>query len=127
MYRRMARKATPQSTFTFTKADLVELFDFESKGIKSRSFDDMKRSNGFAYGKWIRDISVPDMIKDIQQGYSCKFEYTSSAVERIHNEPILRCVVADTLFPFHNTRYTQLRQNIGTYKRMKAREMIEKH
>lgn len=49
LYRRIAKEYN--STYIFTHKDLIEIFDYESLGIKSRSFDEMKLYNGFAAGK----------------------------------------------------------------------------
>lgn len=100
-YRRAARSMLPrgQEKYTFSTMDLVELFLLESKG-QGCSFHEMKARNGFAYGKWVRDLSVSMMVEDITRGDACKAEFLSSPIQRLHNEPVLRGVVAGTWFPF---------------------------
>lgn len=98
-YRRSA-KANGQQKMSFTIEDLDELFLFESCGVRNRSFDEMKRTNGFAYGKWVRDLSVAMMLDDISRGDFCKAEFLASPIQRLHNGPILRGVCAPTWFPY---------------------------
>ena len=56
LYRRLA-KSMGSPTHTFSHDDLIEIFKYESNGI-GPNFSEMKLRNGFALGKWIRDINV---------------------------------------------------------------------
>ena len=91
LYRRLARKMG--GSHTFSAADLLELYYFESKGTGSQSFDQMKKTNGFAYGKWLRDIDCSTMVEAISSGEFCKIEFLGTAIERIHNTLPLRAIV----------------------------------
>lgn len=67
MYRRYARSMGAK--LSFTREDLIELYEYESTGKGGKSaFASMRQRNGFAYGKWLRDIDVAQYIEDLQQG-----------------------------------------------------------
>ena len=61
LYRRLAKKMG--GTHSFTKSDLLEVFIYESTGVGSRTMPAMSKSNGFAYGKWLRDIDCSTMVE----------------------------------------------------------------
>ena len=91
-YRRVARSNI--QGLDFSEQSLRELYDWESRGIGRVD----KARNGFAYGKWIVDLSVSMWIEDILAGNACKAEFLTTAIERIHNESKLKNVVATPLF-----------------------------
>ena len=65
MYRRLARGMG--STLTFTREDLIELYTYESAGKGSKSvFESMRQRNGFALGRWLRDIDTTQYIEDLR-------------------------------------------------------------
>lgn len=67
MYRRLARGMG--STLAFTHEDLIELYTYESTGKGSKSaFESMRQRNGFALGKWLRDIDTAQYIEDLRSG-----------------------------------------------------------
>lgn len=99
LYRRIAKSQCNQ--FKYDEACLVEMFQYESLGIKdSKSFDEMKKYNGYAYGKWVRDLDVVQMKTDIMSGDFCKYEFVNTALLRIHNKKILETIVSPTWFPY---------------------------
>lgn len=101
LYRRLAKRHTIQSkVWTYTKDDLIELFDFESTGETTRRFDEMKTNNGFALGKWLRDIDCASYLEGIAQGDFCKAEFLGTAIERIHNSEMLGHVIVPPWFPY---------------------------
>lgn len=67
MYRRLARRMG--STLEFTHEDLIELYTYESTGKGGKSaFESMRQRNGFALGKWLRDIDTAQYIEDLRSG-----------------------------------------------------------
>lgn len=42
----------------FSAEMLIELYKFESTGKATRTFEAMKKDNGDALGKWLRDLDV---------------------------------------------------------------------
>ena len=90
LWRRIAKSHTNSHTFSYH--DLLELYDKESRGI-GRSFDSMKEDNGFAYGKWLRDLALVMMVEDVQSGDFAKIEFIDTTIQRIHNWPILEHVI----------------------------------
>ena len=67
MYRRLAKGMG--STLTFTREDLIELYMYESTGKGGKSaFESMRQRNGFALGKWLRDIDTAQYIEDLRNG-----------------------------------------------------------
>jgi hypothetical protein len=80
----------------FTKKELTELYLYESKGIGKVD----KLTNGFAYGKWARDLDVSMIIEDVVNGYACKYEFLSTPIERIHNTAIFKNVISGEFFPY---------------------------
>lgn len=95
MYRRYAKSQGGLGALRFTQVELLELFNYESHGIGSVD----KKTNGFAYGKWVRDLTVSMMIEDIRNGDMCKIEFLGTAIQRIHNKTVLSSVPAGTFFP----------------------------
>lgn len=68
MYRRLA-KGMDASRLSFTKEDLIELYQYESTGKGGKSaFETMRQRNGFAFGKWLRDIDTAQYIEDLRTG-----------------------------------------------------------
>lgn len=99
LYRRLAKKMGGSQTFT--QGDLIELYKFESTGIADRSFAQMKQCNGYAYGKWLRDIDCSSIVEAIDSGEFCKAEFLQTAIERIHNTSFVGTIVVTTpWFPF---------------------------
>jgi hypothetical protein len=89
MYRRVARRNGygPES---FSEDHLRELHAKESRGIGEID----KQTNGFAYGKWLVDLSVKSWIEDISQGNAAKIEFLGTPLERLHNRSKLENVMA---------------------------------
>ena len=98
LFRRLA-KNSKQKNLSFTEQDLINLFNYETHGIGK--IDEQK--NGFAYGKWIRDLSISMMIEDIQSGIFCKADFLDTAISRLHNSNILNVVKSR---PFLKREYT---------------------
>ena len=105
LYRRLARKSGFSST-AFTKDDLLELFQQETYGIGERTFDQMKKTNGFAYGKWLRDIDTAGYIEGIMSGDFAKIEFLGTALERIHNQKVMDSIPSRPWFPYEKARET---------------------
>lgn len=53
----------PKNNPMFSAEMLVELYKFESTGKATRTFETMKKDNGYALGKWLRDLDV-SMIRE---------------------------------------------------------------
>lgn len=111
LHRRLAKKMIngKSNLMTFTESDLIEFFNYESKGIKPCTFDELKARNGYAFGKWLRDIDVVQMSEDVVKGDFAKIEYLSTPIEKLHNKEFLANIVSSAWFPFekHNYRLTQ--------------------
>lgn len=90
LYRRLCRKHG--GNFTFTIDDMEELFLFESRGQGSRTFDEMKAKNGFAFGKWLRDLSTSMIVEDVSSGLFPKIFFLQTGLDRIHNCKVLEKV-----------------------------------
>lgn len=103
LHRRLAKKVCGANV-TFNESDLVEFFEYESIGIKPCSFDTLKARNGFALGKWLRDVDVIQITEDVEKGDFCKAEFLSKALMRLHNTEFLKNIISPTWFPFltHN-------------------------
>lgn len=99
LHRRLAKKVCGIGV-TFTEKDLVEFFDYESNGIKPCTFDTLKARNGFALGKWLRDIDIVQISEDIEKGNFCKAEFLSTSIERLHNKDFLSNIISPVFFPF---------------------------
>ena len=99
LYRRLARSYNA-SKWTFTLADLQELYQYESTGKRTRSFDEMKKTNGFALGKWLRDIDVANYREAYLNGEFAKIEFLSTDIERLHNKHVFDNLPLVAFFPF---------------------------
>nr|DAN37174.1 MAG TPA: hypothetical protein [Caudoviricetes sp.] len=99
LYRRLARKYNADK-WTFTLGDLQELYQYESTGKRTRSFDEMKKTNGFALGKWLRDIDVANYREAYLNGEFAKIEFLSTDIERLHNKHVFDNLPLVAFFPF---------------------------
>lgn len=99
LYRRLAR-SQGAGEYDFSESALVEMFEFESTGAAGVQFSTIKARNGFAYGKWLRDLDASQMCEDVRRGDFCKAEFMSGAVERIHNCSVLSRIAAPHWFPY---------------------------
>lgn len=90
VYRRSASRDT---TFDWSVSALIECHAHESTGAP------LSKSNGYGYGKWMKDINLASWIEDIQKGDFCKFEFTRG-IDRWWSEPALRNVIVPTWFPY---------------------------
>nr|DAS06078.1 MAG TPA: hypothetical protein [Caudoviricetes sp.] len=99
LYRRLARKYNADK-WTFTLDDLQELYQYESTGKRTRSFDEMKKTNGFALGKWLRDIDVANYREAYLNGEFAKIEFLSTDIERLHNKHVFDNLPLVAFFPF---------------------------
>lgn len=91
LYRRLCRNHG--GDFTFTIEDMEELFLFESRGISTRPFDEMKAKNGFVFGKWLRDLTVSMIVEDVSSGLFPKIFFLKTGLDRIHNLKVLEKVL----------------------------------
>lgn len=67
MYRRLAKGMG--GNFESSHEDLLELYRHESTGAGGKSaFETMRQRNGFAFGKWLRDIDVAQYKEDLNNG-----------------------------------------------------------
>lgn len=88
MYRRAARKMGDKK-LSYTKEDLVELYAFESRGEGTRDFYAMRQTNGFALGKWLRDIDIAQIREDMQNGLFLPIEFLGlEGLGFIHNKEV---------------------------------------
>lgn len=99
MYRRLAMKMSP-GTHSFDVGALVEMFEYESIGNNALLFSQLKQRNGYALGKWLRDLDVSQMQEDITNGDFCKAEFLSTALERLHNKKQLASMISPVWFPW---------------------------
>lgn len=101
LYRRMAMQTggLDKKSDLFNEAKLIELYQFESTGRTDdgnvTSLSQILKTNGYAYGKFLRDCFVSDMVKDVRSGLFLKFEFLSTPLERLHNQDILDKVFVD--------------------------------
>ena len=82
----------------FNEDKLIELYQFESTGKTDNNITSLKqilKSNGYAYGKFLRDCFVSDMVKDVKSGLFFKCEFLSTPLERLHNQDVLDKVFVD--------------------------------
>lgn len=94
-YRRAARKQVPG--LDFSEYSLRQLHEYESCGSGCKP---NKSVNGFAYGKWVIDMTVSMWEEDIKAGNTCKAEFLSTPIERLHNTKKLKNIVAGSLFGY---------------------------
>ena len=93
-YRRVARGSSVAGQM-FTEGALRELHAWESRGVGSVD----KSKNGFAYGKWMVDLSVSMMVEDLMKGDFCKAEFLETRIQKLHNTKMLEAVMAGPFFP----------------------------
>lgn len=98
LYRRLVIKHTgvPKNHEMFSKEKLIEMYEFESTGKTKEgftTFTEMKKNNGYAFGKWLRDIDVANIREDIESGLFAKIEFLSTPIEVIHNKDFLETIV----------------------------------
>lgn len=83
----------------FNEDKLIELYQFESTGrtddVDVASLKQILKTNGYAYGKFLRDCFVSDMVKDVKSGLFLKIEFLSTPLKRLHNQDILDKVFVD--------------------------------
>lgn len=95
LYRRMAMQTggLDKQSELFNEDKLIELYQFESTGRTDdgnvTSLKQILKTNGYAYGKFLRDCFVSDMVKDVRSGLFLKIEFLSTPLERLHNQDIL--------------------------------------
>lgn len=102
LYRRLARKSGMSLDYSLDA--LLELHDFESRGVGD-SFSVIKKTNGYAYGKWLRDIDVAQITEGISSGDFCKAEFLSTPIERLHNKTFLATIPSPVWFPYSDRNY----------------------
>lgn len=100
LYRRMAvaTGGLDKKSELFNEDKLIELYQFESTGRTDNNVTSLKqilKSNGYAYGKFLRDCFVSDMVKDVKSGLFLKIEFLSTPLERLHNQDVLDKVFID--------------------------------
>lgn len=101
LYRRMAIATgrLDKKSELFNEDKLIELYQFESTGRTNNdnvtSLKQILKSNGYAYGKFLRDCFVSDMVKDVKSGLFLKIEFLSTPLERLHNQDVLDKIFVD--------------------------------
>lgn len=101
LYRRMAMQTggLDKQSELFNEDKLIELYQFESTGRTDdsnvTSLKQILNTNGYAYGKFLRDCFISDMVKDVKSGLFFKCEFLSTPLERLHNQDILDKVFVD--------------------------------
>lgn len=134
LYRRMAMQTgrLDKQSELFNEDKLIELYQFESTGRTDdgnvTSLAQILKTNGYAYGKFLRDCFVSDMVKDVKSGLFLKIEFLSTSLERLHNQDILDKVFVEpnqieVNWQHHNKNsilqnleLNQLKFEIGFYK-----------
>lgn len=106
LFRRLA-KNSKQKNLSFTEQDLINLFNYETHGIGKID----ERKNGFAYGKWIRDLSISMMIEDIQSGIFCKADFLDTVINKLHNNSILKMIMGKPFLKYEYTYKPLLKSN----------------
>lgn len=76
----------------FSAGMLIELYRYESTGKADRHYDAMKRDNGYAMGKWMRDIDVANIKQGIQCGDFAKIEFLTTPLQRFHNAKFISAI-----------------------------------
>lgn len=95
LYRRMAvaTGGLDKQSELFNEDKLIELYQFESTGRTNDgnviSLKQILKLNGYAYGKFLRDCFISDMVKDVKSGLFFKCEFLSTPLEQLHNQDIL--------------------------------------
>jgi hypothetical protein len=94
LWRRIARRGC--EGLSYALEDIKEMDAADSRGqradgskLQSADFEEMKSRNGFAYGKWLRDLTVSMIVEDINTGLAQKAEFLDTALERLHNRAFL--------------------------------------
>jgi hypothetical protein len=107
MYRRSARLQGSIGLLDYSEQALRELHLWESTGVGGVD----KGRNGYAYGKWLVDITVKAWVEDIQAGDACKAEFLTTALQRLHNTSKLQHVITGELFAWRSYSVAEL-QNL---------------
>lgn len=134
LYRRMAMQTGgfDKQSELFNEDKLIELYQFESTGKTDdgdvTSLKQILKTNGYAYGKFLRDCFVSDMVQDVRSGLFLKIEFLSTPLEQLHNQDILDKVFVEpnqieVNWQHHNKNsilqnleLNQLKFEIGFYK-----------
>lgn len=113
-YRRCARRNI--DGLDFSEYALRQLHEYEStgNGIKPE-----KSKNGYAYGKWLVDLSVSMWIEDIQAGNFCKAEFLSTAIDRIHNRKKLEEIIPGSFFGYDGFSYADYKVRAAKKRALK--------
>jgi hypothetical protein len=108
LYRRLGRNAG--CSLDYSLEALREMFEFESLGGKGVLFSELRARNGYAFGKWLRDIDISQMCDDIKAGDFCKYEYLTTAIDRLHNTKLMAGIMPAPSFAWNGVKYDTIYQ-----------------
>ena len=93
MYRRFANR---DRHYDWSLQSLIECYNHETHG------QPIKKSNGYAFGKWCKDLSVVQWIEDIRKGDACKAEFYTPKDKWWTEKALANLVVPCAWFPYSN-------------------------
>ena len=132
LYRRMAMQTggLDKQSELFNEDKLIELYHFESTGRTNdsnvTSLKQILKSNGYAYGKFLRDCFVSDMVKDVKSGLFFKCEFLSTPLERLHNQDVLDKFFVDpnqVKINWHKHKYVYANYKNAILKQFKVEQL----
>ena len=102
----------------FSADMLIELYRYESTGEANRHYDAMKRDNGYAMGKWMRDIDVANIKQGIKCGDFAKIEFLETPLERLHNKAFISKIIVNLEpdIPINNAIVRDVRKQVNKWK-----------
>lgn len=86
-YRRVALNESKQFNHDFSLESLMAMYNYETYG-KYKYPEPDKCKNGYAYGKWLMDLTVAMWKEDLMQGNFCKHELLKNCSS--HYKPAIR-------------------------------------
>lgn len=96
----------------FSADMLIELYRYESTGEANRHYDAMKRDNGYAMGKWLRDIDVANIKQGVKCGDFAKIEFLGTLLEQLHNSKFISEIIVNRKpdIPINNDIMSDIRK-----------------
>lgn len=104
LFRRLASNMGDKHSPAFSRENLIAHYQYESLG----GTEPDKKTNGYAAGKFMFDITVSNIIESIKAGEFLACEFTCTAINRLHYTQALADVHVDPKVFFAGDRIREL-------------------